>query len=63
MDGIAATRAIRKCSPVARVVIVTQYDDNDLSAAARDAGAMGYILKDDLSQLLDFIHQTPEGQP
>lgn len=62
MDGIAATHAIRKSSPLARVVIVTQYDDNDLSAAARDAGAMGYILKDDLSQLLDFIYQKPEVQ-
>jgi len=60
MDGIAATRAIRGAAPDARVVVVTQYDDKDLRAAARDAGAAGYILKDDLSQLLDFIHQTPE---
>ena len=56
MDGIAATRAIRSLSPDARVVVVTQYDDDDLRAAARDAGAMGYVLKDDLSALHSHIH-------
>jgi CheY-like chemotaxis protein len=61
-DGIAATRAIRNASPLVQVVMITQYDDNDLRAAAREAGAVGYILKDDLSQLLDFIHQKQEGQ-
>ena len=56
MDGISATRAIRSQSPGARVVIVTQYDDDDLRAAARDAGAVGYVLKDDLSALHSHIH-------
>jgi DNA-binding NarL/FixJ family response regulator len=51
MDGIAATRAIRRVSPNARVVILTQYDDNDLRTTARDAGAVAYVLKDDLSAL------------
>jgi len=55
MDGISATRAIRAQSPNARVVVVTQYDDNDLRAAARDAGAVGFVLKDDLSLLLNVI--------
>jgi DNA-binding NarL/FixJ family response regulator len=51
MDGIATTRAIRRLSPGAQVVILTQYDDNDLRTAAQDAGAVGYVLKDDLSAL------------
>ena len=55
MDGIAAARAIRRQFPGARVVMVTQYDDDDLRTAARDAGAMGYILKDDLSALRSFV--------
>jgi len=54
-DGIAATRAIRTTHPEARVVIVTQYDDNDLRNAAREAGAIGYVLKDDLSALHSHI--------
>ena len=55
MDGIVATRAIRSQSPDARVVVVTQYDDDDLRIAAREAGAMGYVLKDDLSGLHSFV--------
>jgi len=55
IDGIAATRAIRGLSAAAQVVIVTQYDDNDLRNAARDAGAVGYVLKDDLSALHSHI--------
>ncbi len=44
MDGIATTRAIRSKYPEARVVVVTQYDDDDLRIAAREAGAIGYVL-------------------
>ena len=58
MDGIAATRAIRSISPNAQVVIVTQYDDNDLRATAREAGAVAFVLKDDLSELLRIISQN-----
>jgi CheY-like chemotaxis protein len=55
LDGIAATRAIRKASPNARIVIVTQYGDLDLRAAAQAAGATDYVLKDDLSVLRDIV--------
>jgi CheY-like chemotaxis protein len=55
MDGIAASRAIRSRSPGARIVIVTQYDDADLRAAARSAGAEEYVLKDDLSVLREIV--------
>jgi len=48
IDGIAATRQIRRAFPCARIVIVTNYDDPDLRAAARDAGACGYVLKENL---------------
>jgi CheY-like chemotaxis protein len=54
-DGIAAVRSIRRLSERARVIIVTQYDNDDLRSAAMNAGAEGYILKDDLSRLLDFV--------
>jgi two-component system response regulator DegU len=54
-DGIAATRAIRSMYPDARIVVVTQYNDDDLRSAARDAGAIGYVLKDDLSVLQSYV--------
>ena len=55
MDGIAATRAIRRTSPDARVVIMTQYDNDDLRGEALQAGAAGYFLKDDLSKLVPLV--------
>jgi len=51
MDGIVATRTIRSLSPNAQIVILTQYDDDDLRTSAHDAGAVGYVVKDDLSAL------------
>jgi CheY-like chemotaxis protein len=51
VDGITATQKICDAYPQAKVVIVTNYDDPALRAAAADAGASGYILKDDLYQL------------
>jgi CheY-like chemotaxis protein len=58
MDGIAATRAIRKASPEAQIVIVTQYGDSDLRAAAQAAGASDYVVKDDLSVLRDIVSRV-----
>jgi CheY-like chemotaxis protein len=48
VDGIAATRQIKSAFPSARIVIVTKYDDPELRAAARDAGACGYVVKGNL---------------
>src|SRR4029453_15300260 len=48
MDGIPATRQIMAAFPDARVLIVTNYDDAELRAAALAAGACGYVLKDNL---------------
>jgi len=55
MDRIAATRALRIVSPDAQVIVVTQYDDDDLRFAAREAGAAAFVLKDDLSELPRLI--------
>jgi DNA-binding NarL/FixJ family response regulator len=51
LDGIAATRAICASFPEAKIVIVTNYDDDHLRRAARAAGASGYLLKDNLLAL------------
>ena len=55
MDGLAATRQIRKFDPGARVVMVTDYDDDDLRKAASEAGACGYALKQNLTDLSGLI--------
>jgi CheY-like chemotaxis protein len=55
MDGLAATRLIRKHYPQARIVIVTDYAMDELKSAALEAGAQGYALKDNLCQLEGYI--------
>jgi DNA-binding NarL/FixJ family response regulator len=47
-DGLTATREIRRRDAAARIVIVTQFDEEELRRAARDAGAEAYVLKEDL---------------
>jgi DNA-binding NarL/FixJ family response regulator len=55
MDGLAATRQIRAKYPKARIIIVTDYDDEDLRAAASKLGACGYALKQNLIGLEHLI--------
>ncbi len=46
MDGIEATKALRRQDPEVRVVVLTSYGDRRRITAALDAGACGYLLKD-----------------
>jgi len=60
-DGIAATRQIRKADPGARIIIVTDYDQIDLREAAKRAGAIGYVVKDNLLDLVSFLKAQPRS--
>lgn len=51
LDGIDATRAIRRLDPRARVIIVTAHGDDRYRRAAREAGALGFVLKEHLLDL------------
>lgn len=51
IDGIEATRAIRRLDPEARIVIVTDHDDRRHRDEAAAAGACGYVLKSALLEL------------
>jgi CheY-like chemotaxis protein len=55
LDGLAATRLLREAYPSARVVIVTDYDDDELRIAARAAGACAYVIKQDLTGLESIV--------
>ena len=56
-DGLTATRRIIKAHPEARILIVTQHDDAGLRDAAIEAGARGFVLKDDLLALGSFLEK------
>jgi DNA-binding NarL/FixJ family response regulator len=53
VGGLEATRRLVAADRTARVLIVTDYDDVHWRAAASDAGACGYVLKENL---LDIRH-------
>jgi CheY-like chemotaxis protein len=55
MDGIAATRQIISNYPNARIVMVTDYDEEEIRVAASEAGACGYALKQDLTTLATLV--------
>jgi DNA-binding NarL/FixJ family response regulator len=55
MDGLTATRQIVSRCPSAKVVIITNHDDEATRAQAFEAGACGFLGKDDLSPLRPLI--------
>ena len=58
MDGITATRQIIAAYPQARIVIVTNHDDDKLRSAAIEAGAGGFVLKDNLLALGSLLEKS-----
>jgi CheY-like chemotaxis protein len=61
MDGITATRQIKESFPEARIMIVSDYDDQALRLAARDAGASEYIVKERLHELCRILWTRAAG--
>lgn len=60
MDGIEATKEITQAFPEAKVIIVTNHTDAQTRQAARDAGAKGFLSKDNLLELRSMINK-PTG--
>jgi DNA-binding NarL/FixJ family response regulator len=52
LNGVDATRRIRKSSPETEVLILTMHESEDLVQQVIEAGARGYILKDDADRIL-----------
>lgn len=46
LDGIEATRQIRRTSPSTRVIVLTSFTDDEFVFRALRAGALSYLLKD-----------------
>jgi NarL family two-component system response regulator LiaR len=64
MDGIAATRAIRKSHPDIQVIVLTSFYDRDLVLGALQAGALGYLLKTaSIDELAAAIWNARKGRP
>jgi CheY-like chemotaxis protein len=55
MDRLTATRQIISRCPSAKVVIITNHNDAAMRARAFEAGAYGFLVKDDLLPLRPLI--------
>src|SRR2546421_9023435 len=54
-NGIVATGQIKAAYPGANIVIVTNYNDDQLREKATEAGACGYVLKENLFDLRGIL--------
>ena len=64
-DGITASREVLARYPQAKICIVTDYSDAKTRRAATDAGALDYVLKDNLTDIRKVIiknHQEYENE-
>jgi len=63
MNGIEATREIRKRHPTVKILVLTTYDDDEWVFDAIRAGASGYLLKDTPRQkIVEAIRGTMDGK-
>ena len=63
LDGIQATKRIKKKWPNVRVLMLTSFSDKDHVLPAMEAGASGYQLKDiEPDDLVDAIRQIMNGE-
>jgi DNA-binding NarL/FixJ family response regulator len=61
-DGVTATRRVRNYVPSARVIVLTNYDEDDLVFSSIRAGASGYLLKEvTAKQLTNSIRTVADG--
>jgi len=62
VDGLTAARQILTAYPDARIVIITDHESPALREAAQSAGAVGYVLKDNLLNLRELLIAHDPGQ-
>ena len=63
LDGLQATRAILAANPEARVLVLTTFDLDEYIYEALEAGASGFVLKDDPpEQLIAAIRTVAAGE-
>lgn len=64
MNGVEATRSLRRVSPNTQVVALTSFQDHQWVQDALEAGAIGYLLKTaQAAELAEAIRLAHAGKP
>ncbi|MFP3896961.1 MAG: response regulator [Anaerolineales bacterium] len=62
MNGIEATKEIKRIAPQTAILILTAYDDDEYVFAILEAGAAGYLLKNARgSELIEAVRSVHAG--
>lgn len=63
LDGIEVTRRVRKASPPTLVIVLSDWDVSFYGEAAKQAGAVGYVVKGSaLTDLLPALRAALDSQ-
>jgi NarL family two-component system response regulator LiaR len=63
MDGVLATREMKRLVPSTQVVILTSYSEDELVFSAIRAGAISYLLKDcSPGELVEAVRAAARGE-
>jgi len=63
MNGVEATRAVKRVSPRSQIVVLTSYHEDEHIFPALRAGALSYTLKDIRSaELAVIVRQAARGE-
>jgi two-component system, NarL family, response regulator LiaR len=63
MDGVEATRHIKRLSPRTQVVVLTSHHDDEHIFPALRAGAISYLLKSvKMDELADAVRRAAQGE-
>jgi DNA-binding NarL/FixJ family response regulator len=63
LNGVRATRRLKRAQPQCRVIVLTTFDDDEYVFDALRAGAVGYLLKDVASaRLVVAIRAASRGE-
>ena len=63
MDGVEATRRVKKVSPRTQVVVLTSYHEDEHIFPAIRAGALSYVLKDiGSTELAEVVRRAALGE-
>lgn len=62
VDGIEATERVRRQAPATRVLVLSQIDNEEYLVRLLQAGAMGYVLKQNAGEeLVAAVHTVHKG--